>query len=560
MIGGLLKSTSRVALFAAAGMFVGGVAMPSAKAADLGGDCCADLEERVAELEATTARKGNRKMSLTITGQVNRLVLWYDDGFSSKTYYGVDNTNSSTRFSFLGSAKVTPKVSMGFEIMIEVAVGAVSARLDQTSEDGNGSTNTAANSQHFNQPNGSSDFLLGGRRAAAWVEHADLGRVTVGRFESAGVVNTIDLGGISVIASSSFGLLNGNFKLRDSSSRQLSSMSWSNMVDPAANQGRTELVRYDSPSWHGFIYSASIAEAGDYWGSMLRYANEFNGVRVAAGLGIEIARDRVTGVPVDPLGTNSQINDNTPSPDTQAWGFALSAMHVPSGFFVQGHYQHVSYSQDRTLNGVGVINSAYWGDGGPAAPYCASAANGGFFDAGGPALTDPCTNPGNKKDAYQWLIQAGISKNFFGPGNTSLYGEYGRAIDWGATTLGRDYGNYSVNSNPFYASGPGSTNFFGVKNVTHTEMSTIGAGIVQVFDSAATEIFLGWRRMDPEVTSNLVANGVRVVNVGTPANNVPNPTACGANNPGPAPSCVGVAQTFNPMAIDVITAGIRVKF
>ena len=72
MNGGLLKtSTSYVALLAAAGLFVGGVAMPSAKAADLGGDCCADLEERVAELEATTARKGNRRVSLTVTGQVN---------------------------------------------------------------------------------------------------------------------------------------------------------------------------------------------------------------------------------------------------------------------------------------------------------------------------------------------------------------------------------------------------------------------------------------------------------------------------------------------------------
>ena len=157
MIGGLVKSVSRVALFAAAGLLVGGVAMPSAKAADLGGDCCADLEERVAELEATTARKGNRKMSLTITGQVNRLVLWYDDGFSSKTYYGVDNTNSSTRFSLLGSAKVNPKVSMGFEIMIEVAVGAVSARLEQLSEDGNSGTNSVGNANHFNQPNGSSE-------------------------------------------------------------------------------------------------------------------------------------------------------------------------------------------------------------------------------------------------------------------------------------------------------------------------------------------------------------------------------------------------------------------
>src|SRR5882757_11374557 len=81
MIGGLLKSTtSKLALLAAAGFVMGGVAMPSAKAADLGGDCCADLEERVAELEATTARKGNRKVSLTISGQVNKAILWIDNG------------------------------------------------------------------------------------------------------------------------------------------------------------------------------------------------------------------------------------------------------------------------------------------------------------------------------------------------------------------------------------------------------------------------------------------------------------------------------------------------
>ncbi|MDX2204604.1 MAG: porin, partial [Hyphomicrobiaceae bacterium] len=49
---------------AAAGLLVGGMSMGTAKAADLGGDCCADLEERVADLEATTVRKGNRKVSL----------------------------------------------------------------------------------------------------------------------------------------------------------------------------------------------------------------------------------------------------------------------------------------------------------------------------------------------------------------------------------------------------------------------------------------------------------------------------------------------------------------
>ncbi len=57
-----MKSISLVAM----AVMAASVFATQASAADLGGDCCADLEERIAELEATTARKGNRKVSLTI--------------------------------------------------------------------------------------------------------------------------------------------------------------------------------------------------------------------------------------------------------------------------------------------------------------------------------------------------------------------------------------------------------------------------------------------------------------------------------------------------------------
>ena len=82
MVGGLLKSTSTLALMAAAGLLIGGVTLApkAARAADLGGDCCADLEERVANLEATTARKGNKKVSLTITGRVAATMTYWTDG------------------------------------------------------------------------------------------------------------------------------------------------------------------------------------------------------------------------------------------------------------------------------------------------------------------------------------------------------------------------------------------------------------------------------------------------------------------------------------------------
>ena len=60
------------------------------KAADLGGDCCADLEERVAELEATTVRKGNKKVSVQMYGKVNYATEFWDDGHE-KNMYTVNN-------------------------------------------------------------------------------------------------------------------------------------------------------------------------------------------------------------------------------------------------------------------------------------------------------------------------------------------------------------------------------------------------------------------------------------------------------------------------------------
>src|SRR5512145_3421807 len=104
-----MKKSSLSALVAA-GLLAGGLSAGSASAADLGGNCCADLEERVAELEATTARKGNRKVSLTVYGWVNKGVLYWNDGGESNTYLGVDNTNYATRFGFRGDAKVSPTV------------------------------------------------------------------------------------------------------------------------------------------------------------------------------------------------------------------------------------------------------------------------------------------------------------------------------------------------------------------------------------------------------------------------------------------------------------------
>src|SRR5674476_186831 len=114
-----MKKSSLSALVAA-GLLVGGLSAGSASAADLGGNCCADLEERIAELEATTSRKGNRKVSLTISGWVAEQVMYWDDGYEQNVYVGGIGTTLASHFKFTGQATITPGWYAGYVIQAEV--------------------------------------------------------------------------------------------------------------------------------------------------------------------------------------------------------------------------------------------------------------------------------------------------------------------------------------------------------------------------------------------------------------------------------------------------------
>jgi hypothetical protein len=405
MIGGLWKSASTTALIAAAGLFVGGVAMPSAKAADLGGDCCADLEERVAELEATTARKGNRRMSLTVSGQVTRSILYWNDGSDSGTYAGLDNHNQSTRFVFSGSAKISPNVTAGFEFMTEWAAGARTSQVDQSTPDVF-STGTIANG---------ADGVLAVRTANWWLEDKTLGRVTVGRLNVGGPVGTIALGGISTVAHFSPGLVGGGFLVTGpATGTRLGAI-----VGPTYGGDRIEGIRYDTANLGGFVGQATWGE-DDVWSASLRYAGEFGGIRVAAGIGYQVQDPSATQL--IQLDTGARNIDNE-------WSGSLALMHVASGLFAQGHYAESEFQ--------------------------------------------------NGADAKFWMVQAGITKNWFGLGNTSFYGEYGEAQDYIKAGVAGTFAGF-----PAAAS----------------DVTFFGLGVVQQIDAAAMELYLGWRRFESDVS------------------------------------------------------------
>jgi hypothetical protein len=163
---------------------------------------------------------------------------------------------------------------MGFEIIIEIEAGGTSGKANQFDEDGKLTLPICASAcVSFNAHN-TDAYFADARRVAGWIEHADLGRLTIGRTEQAGVWGAIDLTlHLFLVASRGWGFVNGSFFIRGPTG-QYYPMVWGQITDTAAAFNRTELVRYDSPTWKGFIYSSSIAEAGDYWGSMLRYYGE----------------------------------------------------------------------------------------------------------------------------------------------------------------------------------------------------------------------------------------------------------------------------------------------
>jgi hypothetical protein len=422
MIGGLMKSTSLYALVASAGL---ALSLGSASAADLGGNCCADLEERVAELEATAAKKGTRKTSLTVWGQVHRTIMSWrapTDTFgvapavsspTSGTYLGLDNTNSATRFGFRGDAKINAEWTAGYSITIDVFTGGTTFRATRNSEDG---TNVSGSTSRFD------DHLMRMRDANWWLQSDRIGRFTMGRLTGAGAIATIDLGGIGNVASSGVSLAGGNLSFANG-------RSIAQVTDQAGDFGyRQDGVRWDSPTIQGFVLSASIGETlresvvgatgpapdGRVWGVALRYANEFNGVRIAAGIGYEKAVDEAS----TPVNT-----------DAVNFGGSLALLHVATGLFVQGDIMRF----ERT-------------------PV-----------AGGPDV-----------EGDRWMIQGGITRNWFGIGNTALYGEYGR---------------HNLDAGLF-----GTGGLAAAVTAANTKAEFWGLGMAQTIDAAAMQLYAGYRR------------------------------------------------------------------
>lgn len=355
--------------YAIAAAVLTALALP-AHGADLGGNGMADLEERIAELEATTARKGNRKVSLVISGQISKAMLWHDIdtmGGDGKMRV-IDNGSSPSVMRFAGDAKLNASFSAGF--IYEFGV-------DSTRGKGLGQD--------------MDDIYL--RHAAVWLS-TPVGKVTLGQTATAtdGVAEiTVANTAVASRMMSVDPMATYAGPEKDAAGRNLSPM--------ALDGDRHELVRYDTPTLAGFMMSVAYAPGAsltgeDIWDVALRYSGEFSGFRMAAGAGYRHER-------------NGEVWDMTTTANQwQITGWALgfipiwSFVTIPSPTMVNGPTDTKTLTSSASVMHMGT----------------------GLFANLSAAKQDDNLVWGDMRVLH---VQGGMERNFFGIGATTMFVGYG---------------------------------------------------------------------------------------------------------------------------------------
>jgi predicted porin len=309
--------------------------MRAAAAADLGGDCCADLEERIAELEATAARKGNRKVSVAITGYVTKQIMFWDDGVERNAYISDIGPTQATNFRLSGEAAIAPGWKAGYFMRIQGLTD-----------------NSVGLSQSVSLVNQGLNVQM----SYWYVASKELGKLSVGKnaLAAKSAAMFTDLSGTQVIANyvlfdgGSFFLRNGGALLPlrwgDFGYCYSQQRPWGGDCDGIVMEG----VRYDSPTFAGFSVSASWG-VDDDWEVAGRYTGEAAGFKLAFGAGYSVNTDEQAQPP--------PVSRSKDSAFFQAGGYAE---HLATGLFLHASYGEEDNDGKRTLAGFAEPNSHQW--------------------------------------------------------------------------------------------------------------------------------------------------------------------------------------------------------
>jgi hypothetical protein len=429
-------------------IFAGAAATAAANGSpDYGAPCCSDLDQRIAELEAMVARKGNRTLSLQLSGLVNNGVMAWDDGGESNAYV-VTNDNQRSRFSFVGKAAIDAQWEAGYAIDVGIRT-ANSKLVNQVADRGffgrAATTGFDLRSSVWFLRNKHYGTVFVGTTFAATDRIANSNVAQTGMFDQYAAPENAGLG--MFLRSASNGRLTGSF------------LNWRRIIgaggdQPGESQRGFSLLKYVSPTWNGFTAAADWVVT-DFWDVALRYRKELFGFDVGAGIGYLQLTPGSRTRSVCPSAILPNTGDETSCRQLRA---SVSAKHLDSGLFG-------NVGLGLTLDGLVDDTRRY-------------------------------EHAGVDESELFLSGQFGIERAYLPLGKTTLYG---------------DYYHYAGGASSLLLVGPGDAlNPTGLGDwaVWHAAVAIWGGGIAQGIDGAGMILYLTYKHVQGDLELRQLQDGV----------------------------------------------------
>jgi len=429
-------------------IFAGATAAAAANGSPgYGTPCCADLDQRIAELEAMVARKGNRTLSLQLSGLVNNGVMAWDDG-GERNAYVVINDNQRSRFSFVGKATIDAQWEAGYAI--DVAIRSANSKLVNQIADGGlfgraATTGFDLRSSVWFLRNKHYGSVFVGTTFAATDRIANSNVTQTGMFDQYAAPENAGLG--MFLRSATNGRLTGSF------------LNWRRIIgaggdQPGESQRGFSLLKYVSPTWNGFTAAADWVVT-DFWDAALRYRKEIFGFDVGAGIGYLQLTPGSRTRSVCPVAFLQFTGEETACSQLRG---SVSAKHLETGLFA---------NFGANITGDGIVQET---------------------------IRYRDTGADDRQIFYSG--QAGIERDFVPLGKTTIYGSYYRYEGGTSTPLLVPVGD------PLNPTGLGDW------AVWHSNVSIWGGGIAQGIDSAGMILYLTYKHVQGDLELRQLQDGV----------------------------------------------------
>ncbi len=202
-------------------------------------------------------------VEVSIYGQVNRALLFADNGDTSDAYF-VDNSASSTRMGITGTVEPSDGLTIGSKLEYELV------------------SNASSKVNHFDK---SQDAHINFRKAEVWLKSKAGGQLSIGQGATASDgTSENDLSGTNVIIGAPVGDMAGGqfwhdpaaewYRLDDDGNLKLYGIKVGKSYSDMDGLSRRDRVRYDTPSFGGFSLAGSVMEDEGY-DVALRYKRKF---------------------------------------------------------------------------------------------------------------------------------------------------------------------------------------------------------------------------------------------------------------------------------------------